>query len=1114
MSDDYNVGGVEIQGYTDREAPTPASTIPYKTFGTIGEELPTYASAFSGLKQKYRVCSHVADTVLSNQVLEVPGPRFPKNTLSQLPVDLLLVGRGSLTDNKCPSQQCSRWLQMIQAQPAGDRPKVVVESWHGNAVLWEGGPADKLTITKWEKAGYVTRCRLLHAADAGGAIDQAHFLVVRHLKEHITHWSWDVTGEGQVSRSMSNLLVPPGLVPRSAYKGSPQAGETIWGPDDMMPDYNGWVQTSNREPRRLLLEEWGRGLGLEKRQITELKGPLTHSKLRCSTAGSIWEYIGSTLTNMWKDTHFSQGSSRTDNLGYWAAPPAAQPRPYHWAPPNLEKNGKWYQDRILSLRGACESAPTLEARHKWYTDGLTILDIHRENYTPTHPEPKRLQLIWWEFPCEHWEPLREGSRMNFMRAPESRMEPNSKMTPEESKVAAAFVDELLDLNVLLTPPEDDPVVATCPLFTLEKPGQPGQFRCIADMKKGGQNLTICNDPVQLPRTFLILDAMYTGGFSAVVDVSKMFYQFPTHPDDRRYLGLQHPLTGGMYQYGGLPMGAGNSPGLAGRYGLSFLRLLKETTDIFGQSGRDNCYWTEFRDTGTFVPGLGYGYILTRSDGRPAVLIWVWVDDFLIHGPDWESTAEALTFFLDASVRVGMLCHPGKLIPPQQIVKYCGFLFDTKGTPTLRIPEAKREKALAMVQHVLLSPADHLFSRLALSVVAGVLESLTEATPDKIGHTYLRAFHNDVHPEGSGTGAAPYYGTSRVPEASRIGLRWWANALHSLSTGRQARTPRAGVLVPTWGDGSGTGTGGTAHLPGLQLEMWMGAWSKQVVVHESSNWKELRTLDLTVERILTDPFKRKAVEGTTFFYFTDNMVTYYIAQAGSSSKPGLHVLIERIKLNIMKLRCQLEVVHVPGKMMICQGTDGLSRGVWMSAAQNLRDQGQLLAHIFSPLPYTPDLLFRYLDEVGATHQEWRYQDWTLQWETRPLFDCLTAWFPPPEVAAQAISFQLEAWVERPTTTSALFFVPRIMQGRWKHLSRHIVELTPFVPWEEPWIPTNLSIPVIVLYLPRFVRQLSPSPPDGGMEPPATRAEILWHQQQAAHVRGLQGTSVEGPKDPEV
>jgi hypothetical protein len=30
-----------------------------------------------------------------------------------------------------------------------------------------------------------------------------------------------------------------------------------------------------------------------------------------------------------------------------------------------------------------------------------------------------------------------------------------------------------------------------------------------------------------------------------------------------------------------------------------------------------------------------------------------------------------------------------------------------------------------------------------------------------------------------------------------------------------------------------------------------------------------------------------------------------------------------------MRCHLEVIHVPGKLMIHQGTDGLSRGLWMT-----------------------------------------------------------------------------------------------------------------------------------------------------------------------------------------
>ena len=75
-------------------------------------------------------------------------------------------------------------------------------------------------------------------------------------------------------------------------------------------------------------------------------------------------------------------------------------------------------------------------------------------------------------------------------------------------------------------------------------------------------------------------------------------------------------------------------------------------------------------------------------------------------------------------------------------------------PCLRIPISKRERALAVVEHLLLAPARQ-WSRLSLAVAAGILESLSEATPRRMGHTQLRAFHSLIHPPDSGSGLAPY-----------------------------------------------------------------------------------------------------------------------------------------------------------------------------------------------------------------------------------------------------------------------------------------------------------------------------------------------------------------------
>jgi hypothetical protein len=81
---------------------------------------------------------------------------------------------------------------------------------------------------------------------------------------------------------------------------------------------------------------------------------------------------------------------------------------------------------------------------------------------------------------------------------------------------------------------------------------------------GRQNACMDSDPVFLPQSHYILDQMYQGEyFSAVVDVSALFYQFMAHPDDHLFLGLLHCVTSILYAYDGLPMGKGLSPCLLG-----------------------------------------------------------------------------------------------------------------------------------------------------------------------------------------------------------------------------------------------------------------------------------------------------------------------------------------------------------------------------------------------------------------------------------------------------------------------------------------------------------------------------------------------------------------------
>ena len=65
----------------------------------------------------------------------------------------------------------------------------------------------------------------------------------------------------------------------------------------------------------------------------------------------------------------------------------------------------------LNVNQSSETVSGLDDAETLFADGLAALRVHRDNYGPDGP--KRLQLLWWEFPRQHWTALWEGCRMNF-----------------------------------------------------------------------------------------------------------------------------------------------------------------------------------------------------------------------------------------------------------------------------------------------------------------------------------------------------------------------------------------------------------------------------------------------------------------------------------------------------------------------------------------------------------------------------------------------------------------------------------------------------------------------------------------------------------------------------
>ena len=702
--------------------------------------------------------------------------------------------------------------------------------------------------------------------------------------------------------------------------------------------------------------------------------------------------------------------------------------------------------------------------------------------------------------------------MNFLSIPSGPLELNSEFDEEQLQVAEEFFAELESLGVLLPLPEGMTLEANCPLFVVPKPGQPGQWRVIADMKRGGQNAHIGQDPVHLPRASDILPMLTPNGWMAMIDASKFFYNFPTCENERKYLGCIHPRTGHHYVYAGLPMGSANSPAVACRLGVSMLRSILDECGAFQGQVMYNTIGSSLEGT-PYRKDIGTGRVRIGRDGTAAALAWGHVDDFLIHAPTREKLIQALNAIMDKTVALGFMCQKVKTTPPTQHLKYCGFMYDTTGVPYISIPDEKRSRALASLTYLETGCTSTGLSRLTLSVVIGLLQSFVEATPQNIGGTFLRRAYRVLHDmDGTGGtshlehGSVAFYHTRvELPESIWLDLNWWKRVLRA-DVRRYSSCQVSGTLAVSWGDGSGTGTGANLQLmdsdsgPCPEVTMWMGTWTASVH-HFSSNWKELRTLMRVLERdMLTKSFCGRMV-----FYFTDNEVTYNLIYKSSSGSPGLMALIREIKYLELCLGCQLEVIHVPGTLMIQEGGDMLSRGVWMAPERLRMLPQEETARVFRALPSSPSLISWMVAQAAALHPSVVDRHWSAigsddLWHGSSIIGQSTCWFPAPETARQVLNSILYSWVEAPLATEMLVLIPRVMRRAWRRVNKHILELGVFLADTVPLAAHfGTDIPVVLLYLPRHVRRLPD--PSHRVEQAPVPGRLRWHSEQADHVRGL-------------
>ena len=210
-----------------------------------------------------------------------------------------------------------------------------------------------------------------------------------------------------------------------------------------MPDHPYvWIR-SERGVRRLQHEELGKAKGVPPEWIKDENGkPLRQTMVDGATCLHLWTVAMDTLRS-WLDKEETPKSraARKDPeeqpIGEWSTPEEDDAYQWEWREPDLQEGGAWHEARIQSLKKAIHGR---KDRERLLEEGLEALNIHRGNYS--EEGPKYLQLLWWEFPKEHHDALREGCRMNFLITPEGELQLNAEMDDDERITAGKFVDEL------------------------------------------------------------------------------------------------------------------------------------------------------------------------------------------------------------------------------------------------------------------------------------------------------------------------------------------------------------------------------------------------------------------------------------------------------------------------------------------------------------------------------------------------------------------------------------------------------------------------------------------------------------------------------------------------
>jgi hypothetical protein len=179
-----------------------------------------------------------------------------------------------------------------------------------------------------------------------------------------------------------------------------------------------------------------------------------------------------------------------------------------------------------------------------------------------------------------------------------------------------------------------------------------------------------------------------------------------------------------------------------------------------------------------------------------------------------------------------------------------------------------------------------------------------------------------------------------------------------------------------------------------------------------------------------------------FLFTDNGTAEAAFFKGTSKSEKLFDLELRLHKIHMHGEIVLHLVHVAGRRIISQGTDGLSRGDPAECLGGIEDSLNHVPLHLNVLERQPRPLIEWVDSwlgLGPEITRLSPDDWYLAGHMKPC--CV--WTPAPCAADAALGQLAKANHKHPKHTH-LVIIPRLMTARWQKMLLKICDLYFTVP----------------------------------------------------------------------